>query len=80
MMEVVPQLLELGDVPESQLTCIQRKVVSKAMVEGMNESCLKDTLKMVDEHRGWGAEVQIPEGAIQSFMVPERLMLSPDLD
>jgi hypothetical protein len=80
LMEVVPRLLELSDAPESQLTWIQKEVVSKAKIEGMNEPCMNHTIKMVDEHRGWGAEVQIPEGAIESLMVPDRLMLSPDLE
>jgi hypothetical protein len=80
LIEVIPRLLELSDMPESQLTWIQKEVVSKVKIEGMNELCMNNNIKMVDKYRGWGAEVQIPERAIESLMVLEQIMLSPNLE
>ena len=57
---------------------IGAEFVVKAKVEGMTKGCLEHTVQKVGAGAGWGAEMQIPEGAIERLMVPERMMLMPD--
>ena len=81
--EIAPKLLDTTDTAENQLTWIHREIVAKANVkdiDGMRGACLTSTLKFLSQHDGWMAELHIPEGAVELLMVPERLMLSPDIE
>ena len=76
--DIVPRLLESSDEVGSQLVWIASEFVVTAKVEGMTKACLTHTIQKVGANAGWKAEVRIPEGAIESLMVPERMMLAPD--
>ncbi|KAF9642709.1 hypothetical protein BDM02DRAFT_3192807 [Thelephora ganbajun] len=78
LLEVVPRLLELNDELDSRLVWIGTDLVAKAKVEGMARLCLANTVQKVVANAGWRAEIWIPEGAVESLMVPERMMLAPD--
>ena len=77
---IVPKLLELADEPDRQLVWIVSELVAKAKVEGMVRGCLAQTIQRVGGNPGWRAEVRIPQGATESLMVSERLMLAPDAE
>ena len=53
---------------------IGTEFLAKAKVEGITKGCLEHTIQKV------GAEIQIPQGAIERLMVPERMILTPDLE
>lgn len=78
LVEIAPKLLESNDDLDTRLMWIVSEFVAKAKVEGMTKACLLQTVQKVGASAGWRAEIRIPEGAVESLMVPERIMLAPD--
>ena len=80
LLDVAPKLLQLNDELENRMMWIGTEFLARAKVEGMTKGCLEHTIEKVGAGVGWRAEIQIPQGAIERLMVPERMMLTPDLE
>jgi len=77
---VVPRLTNLDGEIENLLWWIRTDCITKACVQGMTDRCMERTVNEVIGNVGWRSEGKIPEGAVNLLMVPERIMLEPQLD
>lgn len=74
--EIVPKVMNIDGGAGSELWSI-RELLASARVPRMMERCAEQTITDVMANPAWGAEWNIPDGAVNLLMVPERVMLAP---